>query len=301
MGAFGLRAAVRAGRLLPFALAACGCDSITRPARPTPSDEIPELSAARKAEGEPGSQESSGGKPARIKKPWVHILPVDHGMRADRGGNGEFLAPRGHGQHNGVDLLAPIGTPLLAACGGKATSGLSPSFGRWVHLTCSVPEEFAGKRPLYASLFYAHLDSTPVRREGWATVERGQEVGKVGKSGNSRHEDIQPHVHFEVIVHDSLEAAQKERHFGRDQRNTRAADTFAHLLRRVCMWPNDFRSETGKVRRKRRLDPFVTLSCLSNEMPKFRPPEAPLDAFARSWQSHYRAKGFDVNQGRRAL
>jgi murein DD-endopeptidase MepM/ murein hydrolase activator NlpD len=280
-----------------------GCDSLTRDIRPAPSGELPELSAAKPAKApEPTKTESPApSADLVVKNPWVHILAVDHGIREDQGGKGHFLAGRGHGKHNGIDFLAPLGTPLLAACNGTATSGLSPSFGKWVQLVCSVPEEFSAGKPLYASLFYAHLDQTSVPRGEWRAVLRGGEVGKVGKTGNSRQKDIVPHVHFEVIVHGSLSAARAEHHGGKDQTNTPAADTFLNELSRRCVEPNGLRSDAGELRRKRRVDPFVTLACLSNRMPQYRTPEAPLREFAKSWDNYYRASGFDVNHGRRAL
>lgn len=259
-----------------------------------PLGDVPELSASKREESR-----QEAGPPAPVKNPWVHILPVDHGVRADAGGNGNFLAPRGHGKHNGVDLLAPVGTPLLAACNGEATSGLSSSFGRWVQVVCPVPEEFSKGTPLFASLFYAHLDEAEVPRKEWVAIKRGATVGTVGKSGNARGSEIQPHVHFEVILHGSRRDAKEERHFGRNQRNTEAADTFARELDRVCVAPNKLRSDYGDWRRTRRLDPFVALACLSNRKPKLEPPPSPLQEYARSWSSHYRASGFDVNVGRR--
>ncbi|HSC87751.1 MAG TPA: hypothetical protein VLC09_10795, partial [Polyangiaceae bacterium] len=59
----------------------------------------PDLSKSKKAE------------PETPAAPWAYVLPVDHGVRADESGEGSFRAPRFHGEHNGIDLLAPVGTP----------------------------------------------------------------------------------------------------------------------------------------------------------------------------------------------
>ena len=47
------------------------------------------------------------------------------------------MAPRTHGKHNGLDLLAPIGTALRSPCSGSAKSAVSRSFGKWVKVCVS--------------------------------------------------------------------------------------------------------------------------------------------------------------------
>jgi murein DD-endopeptidase MepM/ murein hydrolase activator NlpD len=227
---------------------------------------------------------------------WHYVLPVDHGIRVDRGGKGHFLAPRRHGRHNGLDLLAPIGTPVHAVCGGQATAGRRGSFGIYVHLVCKLPSTLTGGEPLYASIFHAHLQKKTIAHGEWVSVKPGQLLGAVGKTGNAIGPTIMPHLHFEFAVHPTLEAAQKERHSGRNQSNNNAADRFFDKLSNACLEPDAFRSDYD-VRRARRADPFMVLTCLSVDKPTFTAPKEPLDDAATRWSTHYEAS-FDVDQGR---
>jgi murein DD-endopeptidase MepM/ murein hydrolase activator NlpD len=124
-----------------------------------------------------------------------HVLAVDHGIRSDRGGKGHFLAPRAHGKHNGIDYLAPVGTPVLAACSGKAKSDERGGYGRVVQLVCELPDVVDGPEGLHASFFYAHLDKAVVPKR-WTQVKLGDKLGTVGKTGNAAGPKIMPHLHL---------------------------------------------------------------------------------------------------------
>src|SRR5687768_968280 len=125
----------------------------------------------------------------------AYVLGVDLGVRADDGGKGWFLAPRAHGKHNGIDFLAPVGTPVLAACDGKAKSDARGGYGNVVQLVCKLPDRLGGDEGLHASFFYAHLDKS-VPPKGWTNVRAGQKLGTVGKTGNAAGKKIKPHLHL---------------------------------------------------------------------------------------------------------
>ena len=78
----------------------------------------------------------------------AYVLGVDLGVRSDRGGKGFFLAPRAHGKHNGIDFLAALGTPVLAACDGKAKSDTRGGYGHVVQLVCKLPNQLGGDEGL---------------------------------------------------------------------------------------------------------------------------------------------------------
>ncbi|MGK2937706.1 MAG: murein hydrolase activator EnvC family protein [Solirubrobacteraceae bacterium] len=85
------------------------------------------------------------------------------------------------GQHRGVDLAAPVGTPVRAACGGRVRfAGTVGDAGRTVSVTCGG---------LVAS--YLHLATIDVHRGGW--VPPGARIGSVGRSGRPRGA---PHLHL---------------------------------------------------------------------------------------------------------
>lgn len=91
-----------------------------------------------------------------------------------------------HGRlHEGVDIAAPTGQPVLAVADGIVTkAGESPSYGRYVEV-----EHGSG-----LTSFYAHLGRIDRKARAGQFVDRGQAIGKIGSSGTSTG----PHVHFEI-------------------------------------------------------------------------------------------------------
>jgi len=235
----------------------------------------------------------------RPNAPWTYVLSVDHGVRADQSGQGYFRAPRFHGEHNGLDLLAPVGTPVFAPCSGKVMAGASPSFGHWVHLICPVPDSFVaeGQPHPWVSFFYAHLRQTEFTPNEWLDVNAADQVGEVGKSGNAQDANIQPHLHLELIVQRNRRAAMDERHLGADQSSVAAAEHFASVLSQECMARYRFESKISQVQRARRIDPFIALTCLSDFKPNFKKAPSPLTGASRDWAQFYAAKDFNVNLG----
>jgi murein DD-endopeptidase MepM/ murein hydrolase activator NlpD len=101
------------------------------------------------------------------------------------GGFGERQDPfSGEGAyHTGVDISAPIGTPVHSTADGRVQfAGSYYGYGRMVIVNHGNKYE----------TYYAHLSSISVV-EG-QELRRGEEVGKVGMSGRSTG----PHLHYEV-------------------------------------------------------------------------------------------------------
>lgn len=109
-------------------------------------------------------------------------------IRSDRYGDGFFAANRsGRRVHEGIDLFAAIGTPVLASRSGKVTSARqNHGMGKYVVI----------KHPESISTLYAHLSRIYVRKNEF--VRQGQVIGSVGKTGNANFRDIKPHLHFEI-------------------------------------------------------------------------------------------------------
>jgi murein DD-endopeptidase MepM/ murein hydrolase activator NlpD len=124
--------------------------------------------------------------------------PLDY-MEIRRGlPNNGFGMVRNGGKrpHQGWDLWAPVGTPILAVGDGiiefvRINSG---DYGTQLCLSFENPD-LPGTL-LYA--FYAHLSQVFVKTNDWAT--EGQRLGLSGKSGNaSGFKSIEDeHLHFEV-------------------------------------------------------------------------------------------------------
>lgn len=90
--------------------------------------------------------------------------------------------------HQGVDIFAPRGTPVLAATDGRVSStGERGLGGKQVWLR----EGLNGK-----SQYYGHLDSIAVLP--WQQVSRGDTIGFVGSTGNAS--GTTPHLHFGIYT-----------------------------------------------------------------------------------------------------
>lgn len=86
--------------------------------------------------------------------------------------------------HNGVDISLAEGTPVAAGLTGKVTtSTYNDSYGNYV-----VIEDQDGYE-----IRYAHLSSRSVSTG--QQIEKGEEIGKVGSTGNSTG----PHLHLELL------------------------------------------------------------------------------------------------------
>jgi murein DD-endopeptidase MepM/ murein hydrolase activator NlpD len=86
-------------------------------------------------------------------------------------------------RHNGVDLAAAAGTPVVAALDG--TAHVVPALtGYGLHVVVDCGDGI--------TVIYAHLSSVVIT-DG-AQVALGQQLGTVGSSGNATG----PHLHFEV-------------------------------------------------------------------------------------------------------
>ena len=98
------------------------------------------------------------------------------------------------GGHRGADICAPYGTSILAADSGSVVAaGWHWSYGNYVEI-----DHGNGYRTLYA-----HMSSISVT-QGQA-VSQGQEIGKVGSTGNSTGN----HCHFEVYSGGTLISARQ--------------------------------------------------------------------------------------------
>jgi len=120
----------------------------------------------------------------------THAFPVA-GRHGTRGAIGAFGAPRSGGRvHEGFDITAGCGTPLVAARGGSVKrAGYDPVlYGNYVLID---------GRKTRQDYFYAHLIARPTVDAG-GRVRTGQLVGRVGQTGNAAATPC--HLHFEIRV-----------------------------------------------------------------------------------------------------
>jgi hypothetical protein len=89
--------------------------------------------------------------------------------------------------HQGLDIFAPFGTPLVAAADGYITQKVNSPAASGLGL------EITDARGI--QYFYAHLSAFEPGIELGTRVEIGQVIGYVGATGNAR--GTIPHLHFE--------------------------------------------------------------------------------------------------------
>jgi len=118
-----------------------------------------------------------------------HLLLPVAGIRPDQLTD-SFDEPRdGSRRHHAIDILAPRGTPVLAADDGRVLRvSWNNAGGNTVYTTDSE------SRVVY---YYAHLDHYHVGLVAGMPLAKGDTIGFVGTTGNAP-KDI-PHLHFQVM------------------------------------------------------------------------------------------------------
>ncbi|PIP20260.1 MAG: hypothetical protein COX40_05715 [Candidatus Omnitrophica bacterium CG23_combo_of_CG06-09_8_20_14_all_40_11] len=109
-------------------------------------------------------------------------------IRCDSRGEGFFGSSRnGNRTHEGIDLFAEIGSPVLACRSGIIVAARkNRGMGNFIII----------RHPGNIITMYGHLFRIYVNKN--AFVRQGEVIGSVGKTGNANYRDIQPHLHFEI-------------------------------------------------------------------------------------------------------
>jgi murein DD-endopeptidase MepM/ murein hydrolase activator NlpD len=113
----------------------------------------------------------------------IRVFPI--AMSAKPQFAGSFGVPWGPGHvHQGNDIFAPAGSPVLAVDDGSVRQGDDPKGGLVAMLTTADRTRY----------YYAHLQSFVGASP--RQVKAGEQIGMVGNSGNAAGKP--PHLHFEV-------------------------------------------------------------------------------------------------------
>lgn len=191
---------------LPAALPALDPAPVAIPAIPVIEVQKPAQEPLRITFPTPGPAPVSALRPALYPIPWA-LSPYDHFYFSRPIAANEInwpLADYRYGGvffedivHSGVDLQAPLGTPVLAAGPGTVTwAGYGLYYGRYdpadpYGLAVLIRHDFGYQgEKLYTA--YGHLDRVDVVKG--QQVETGELIGISGQTGKATG----PHLHFEV-------------------------------------------------------------------------------------------------------
>jgi len=141
-----------------------------RPGPPAPAPPIV-------SDGEMGELRSRG-----LAVPVQGIAPDDIVSNFDDSRGGER-------KHEALDLLAPRGTPVLAADDGRIVKLFTSARGGLTIYQFDSREFYC--------YYYAHLDRYAENLKEGQTVKRGQVIGHVGTTGNAPPNT--PHLHFAIF------------------------------------------------------------------------------------------------------
>ena len=121
----------------------------------------------------------------KFDKKSVYTFPVAEGKNSDIQSYWGATRDGGARSHEGIDIFADRGTPVLAATNGRiGFTGEKGLGGKQVWLR----DPKRGQ-----SLYYAHLDSIA---KTTGSVKKGDTLGFVGNTGNAR--TTPPHLHFGI-------------------------------------------------------------------------------------------------------
>lgn len=176
---------------------------VPAPAKPTVNPATPASgsSAPPSIPREPG-RSLPGGAPGQLVRPAPkletratlggYVFPV-YGPAAFGDSFGASRPNVSGGWHHGEDIVAPLGTPLLAVTDGTLFSVGWNDIGGWrLWLRDDAGNEF----------YYAHLSAFSSLARNGQRVRAGDVVGFVGRSGDSQYSIA--HLHFEIHPADLL-------------------------------------------------------------------------------------------------
>ena len=129
-----------------------------------------------------------GPLPQTVVAPSGLAIPVA-GVRPDQLLDTFTQARAGGRPHDAIDIMAPRGTPVIAAAGGTVEKLFFSHGGGGITVYVRSPD----RAWIY---YYAHLDGyAPGLAEG-QLVRRGDPIGFVGSTGNASPDG--PHLHFAI-------------------------------------------------------------------------------------------------------
>jgi len=171
---------MRLFRFLPLALLLAACARRPVAIAPTPVTVAPPPDSALGAVGEMDAMTYL--RERRLRFP---VVGVDPSTVHD-----SFFDARDGGRtHRALDILAPRGTPILAADDGRIMRMTTSTLGG-ISMYTVDPDQ----RIVY---YYAHMDHYNDAMTTGKTISKGDTLGFVGTTGNAPKN--MPHLHFQVM------------------------------------------------------------------------------------------------------
>ena len=158
----------------------------------------PTATPATRTPGSPALPTDAGGVATAIPTPAAPPPPPRDALLLPVAGitpaqlSDTFNDARGGGTrvHEALDIMAPRGTPVLAAVDGKVEKLFTSDAGGLTVYQFDATGTYC--------YYYAHLDAyAPGLREG-QVLKRGDVIGTVGSTGNADPEG--PHLHFAIFL-----------------------------------------------------------------------------------------------------
>ena len=125
---------------------------------------------------------------AQATSPSGLLIPVQ-GVRAGQLLDTYSQARSGGRVHDAIDIMAPRGTPVIAAAGGTVEKLFFSHGGGGITAYVRSPD----RRWVY---YYAHLDGYALGLREGQSVAPGDAIGFVGSTGNAS--PAGPHLHFAI-------------------------------------------------------------------------------------------------------
>jgi peptidoglycan LD-endopeptidase LytH len=159
-----------------FLLAGCYSRSTAAPTAPAPSREEPRPARAERHRAD------------ALPAPGASLVIPVRGIRPEQLRDSYYAARSGGRTHNAIDIMAPGGTPVVAAADGTILKLRTGGNGG-----ITIYQLGADGRTLY---YYAHLQRYAAGMSEGLPIQRGQVIAYVGDTGNAGAGNY--HLHFSV-------------------------------------------------------------------------------------------------------
>jgi murein DD-endopeptidase MepM/ murein hydrolase activator NlpD len=118
-------------------------------------------------------------------------------IRSWQGDDYDMDGTRRNEPHRGLDIVAPKGTPVVAAASGRVIYRDTQIAGGNALLIWHGSDLFGNRVISY----YVHMNEFNVAKD--QLVRRGEVIGTVGNTGSNLPRSRTPHLHFEVLIYPS--------------------------------------------------------------------------------------------------